>query len=352
MKRIDIFPHNLLFKQPAGTSRGIYTEHKIWLLRMTDDLIPNQYGWGEVAPLPKLSCDDIPDFEDMLYKTCKEFNGKIDYNALKEYPSILFGLECALDDFNAHHCPLYNTPFAKGEESITINGLIWMGSYEEMKHRIEEKLSAGFHCIKIKIGAIDFEKEYSLLSQIRSDFSAKEITLRVDANGGFSPQEAMEKLDRLAKFDIHSIEQPIKAGQWSTMADLCKNTPLPIALDEELIGVNQTAKKEQLLDTIKPQYIILKPTLHGGKHGSEEWIDLAKERGIGYWITSALESNIGLMHIAQWASQFHLTIPQGLGTGGLYVNNIETPLKLSGENLWYIPDEKFTRFPIGLEQSI
>lgn len=350
MKKIDIYPYTLHFKQPAGTSRGIYTEHKVWFLRVTDNSNPNRCGWGEVAPLVKLSCDDVPDFESVLYKTCENFQSEIDYESLRNYPSILFGLECALDDFHAYKQPLYNTNFAKGKDSIAINGLIWMGTYEEMRKRIEEKIALGFHCIKVKIGAIDFEKEYDLLQRIRNDFSAKEITLRVDANGGFSSREAYEKLERLAKLDIHSIEQPIKAGQWNEMAKLCKATPLPIALDEELIGVNDSTKKEELLDKIQPQYIIIKPSLHGGKRGGEEWIHLAQQKNIGYWITSALESNIGLMHIAQWASKFSIQIPQGLGTGGLYTNNIETPLELVGEHLWYKADNDFTRFPQGLEK--
>jgi L-alanine-DL-glutamate epimerase-like enolase superfamily enzyme len=203
-----------------------------------------------------------------------------------------------------------------------------------MKERIEEKLKAGFHCIKIKIGAIDFEKEFSLLEQIRNDYSPERITLRVDANGAFSPLEAMEKLQRLASLQIHSIEQPIRAGQWDEMAKLCRATPLPIALDEELIGINTTAEKSALLDTIRPQYIILKPSLHGGIRGSEEWIRLAQKRNIGYWITSALESNIGLLAIAQWTSTLNPSIPQGLGTGALYTNNIDLPLKINGEKLW------------------
>lgn len=350
MMKIDIYPHTLHFKQPAGTSRGVYTEHKVWFLRLTDSRFPDRCGWGEVAPLPQLSCDDVPDFESILTDTCHRFQSEIDYEKLRNYPSILFGLECALDDLRADKRPLYDTPFCKGEESITINGLIWMGSYEEMRVRIKEKLAAGFHCIKVKIGAIDFEKEYALLQQIRQEFSPNEITLRVDANGGFTPQEALNKLERLAKLDIHSIEQPIKAGQIDEMAKLCQETPLPITLDEELIGVNDPMKKAELLDRIHPQYIIIKPSLHGGKMGGEEWIHLAQERKMGYWITSALESNIGLMHIAQWASTFSISIPQGLGTGGLYTNNIETPLELVGEKLWYRPDNDFTRFPQELEK--
>jgi o-succinylbenzoate synthase len=332
--RTQLIPKTLQFKQPAGTSRGVYTERKVWFIKITDEEKPEHWGIGEVAPLPNLSCDDVPDFQEVLEFHCRNFSGEIPYEDLEEYPSILFGLETAWRHFNSNGDILWNTPFAKGEEGITINGLIWMGSYEEMKERIEEKLKAGFHCIKIKIGAIDFEKEFSLLEQIRNDYSPERITLRVDANGAFSPLEAMEKLQRLASLQIHSIEQPIRAGQWDEMAKLCRATPLPIALDEELIGINTTAEKSALLDTIRPQYIILKPSLHGGIRGSEEWIRLAQKRNIGYWITSALESNIGLLAIAQWTSTLNPSIPQGLGTGALYTNNIDLPLKINGEKLW------------------
>ena len=230
---------------------------------------------------------------------------------------------------------MWKSSFTEGTSGILINGLIWMGTYEEMTARIEEKLVAGFSCIKLKIGSLRFEDEMELLKKVRQRFSKDTITLRVDANGGFKPAEAMERLERLAALDIHSIEQPIMAGQWEEMARLCARTPLPIALDEELIGVNDTEGKNRLLDVIRPQYIILKPSLHGGIRGSEEWISLAKRRDIGYWITSALESNVGLNAIAQWAATLGIEIPQGLGTGALYVNNVERPLEVVGERLWY-----------------
>ena len=234
---------------------------------------------------------------------------------------------------------LFDTPFARGEEGIPINGLVWMGSYDEMLTRLEEKMKAGFRCVKLKIGAIDFDKELDLIRHIRSAFTKEQIELRVDANGGFTPDNAMERLEQLARFDIHSIEQPIRQHQWADMSRLCKESPLPIALDEELIGVNMLSMKQHLLDTICPQYVILKPSLHGGMAGSREWINLAKERGIGSWITSALESNVGLNAIAQFASDVYgpsITMPQGLGTGLLFTDNIDMPLEIRGDKLWRV----------------
>ncbi len=334
MYQAEIIPKTLVFKQPAGTSRGVYHNHKVWYIRLTHSGMPGKEGWGECAPLVQLSCDDLPDYERRLKQFCDVFDGNIDYERMKDYPSMLFGLECALRSLHATDDILWDTPFARGEAGITINGLIWMGTFEEMSARIEEKLDAGFSCIKLKIGAINFEDEMDLLKKIRKRYSKESITLRVDANGGFKPSDAAEKLERLATLDIHSIEQPIMAGQWEEMAKLCAQTPLPIALDEELIGVNDPQKKALLLDTIRPQYIILKPTLHGAIRGSEEWIELAKQRDINYWITSALESNIGLNAIAQWAATLGIEMPQGLGTGALYINNVESPLRIMGEKLW------------------
>ena len=259
---------------------------------------------------------------------------------------MLFGLETAFYHLHAGSLAFWDTPFSRGEEGITINGLIWMGSFDEMYARIREKMSAGFRCIKLKIGAIDFDKELQLIEFIRSHFDKDEIELRVDANGAFKPSDAMSRLEALSKFDLHSIEQPIRQGQWEEMAKLCATTPLPIALDEELIGVNTESEKIRLLETIRPQYIILKPSLHGGIAGSKEWIRLANERNIGYWITSALESNIGLNAIAQWtATQEHI-LPQGLGTGQLFTDNIESPLCIKGERLWFDAKKNSANFKI------
>lgn len=326
----------LHFKQPAGTSRGVYTTRKIWLLTVEHD---GRTAIGECAPLPQLSCDDIPDYEAVLRRFCDiiEATGSIPFDEMRNYPSMLFGVETALAQLSRTDGLLYDTPFSHGEEGIPINGLVWMGTHDEMLNRLKEKLALGFRCVKLKIGAIDFAKELDLIQHIRKHFSREEVELRVDANGGFTPDVALERLQELARYDIHSIEQPIMAHQWSEMAQLCQLSPLPIALDEELIGVNSTDEKIRLLDTIKPQYIILKPSLHGGVAGTREWIALANERGIGSWITSALESNIGLNAIAQLAADIYgskITMPQGLGTGMLFTDNIPMPLEIRNDCLW------------------
>ena len=326
----------LHFKQPAGTSRGVYTTRRIWLLTVEHG---GRTAIGECAPLPQLSCDDIPDYEAVLRRFCDiiEATGAIPYDEMRNYPSMLFGVETALAQLSRTDGLLYDTPFSHGEEGIPINGLVWMGTHDEMLSRLKEKLALGFRCVKLKIGAIDFAKELDLIQHIRKHFSREEVELRVDANGGFTPDVALERLQELARYDIHSIEQPIMAHQWSEMAQLCQLSPLPIALDEELIGVNSTDEKIRLLDTIKPQYIILKPSLHGGVAGTREWIALANERGIGSWITSALESNIGLNAIAQLAADIYgpqITMPQGLGTGMLFTDTIPMPLEIRNDCLW------------------
>jgi o-succinylbenzoate synthase len=273
-----------------------------------------------------------------------EETGEIPYEAMRDYPSMLFGLETALQSILSPHSSLlspllFDTPFARGEEGIPINGLVWMGSYEEMLGRMEQKLEQGFHCVKLKVGAIDFDKELDLVRRIRERFSRHEVELRLDANGGFTPDEALYRLELLSQFAIHSIEQPIKQKQWALMADLCREAPLPIALDEELIGVNDPDSKRQMLRIIKPRYIVLKPSLHGGMMGCREWIEIAKDEGIGSWITSALESNIGLNAIAQFCSAVygdHITFPQGLGTGQLFTDNIPMPLEIRDNRLWML----------------
>ena len=327
----------LHFKQPAGTSRGVYTTRKIWLIHLSDG---QHTGVGECAPLPDLSCDAFLDSEyvSILNKICKDFcqSGKIDYDSLRDYPSMLFGLETALLNLQ-NSDRLLDTAFSRGEVGIPINGLVWMGNYDEMLQRLEEKLEKGFRCVKLKIGAIDFERELDLIKRIRDRFSFHEVELRLDANGAFPYSEALYKLELLSQYAIHSIEQPIKAGQWAYMAELCRESPLPIALDEELIGVNDPAMKRHMLNIIKPRYIILKPSLHGGMAGCREWIETARDLGIGSWITSALESNIGLNAIAQFASSIygdHITMPQGLGTGQLFTDNIPMPLEIRGDQLW------------------
>lgn len=327
----------LHFKQPAGTSRGVYTTRRSWFVTLTDE--NGRQGVGECAPLPNLSCDDLPDYGKKLEEILNESIPNLDdLSHLKEYPSMLFGIETALLNLKTGSSMLFDTPFGRGEEGIPINGLVWMGSFEEMQQRIEQKLAQGFHCVKLKIGAIDFNAELELLKKIRSRYSRQEIELRVDANGAFSPDEALQKLEQLSLYDIHSIEQPIRQQQWSDMAMLCRESPIPIALDEELIGVNDSFTKTQMLDIIKPAYIILKPSLHGGISGTQEWISLARNRGIGSWMTSALESNVGLNAIAHLTAFIygpHIQQPQGLGTGQLFTDNIPIPLEIRDDKLWY-----------------
>lgn len=335
--KIDVEERLLHFKQPAGTSRGVYTERRIWLVRISDG---SSVGMGECAPLPDLSCDALEPYiyNKVLGDFCRqvEQTGEIPYEDLRDYPSMLFGLETAMLNLR-RGCLLFDTPFANGKQGVPINGLVWMGSYEEMLQRMEDKLVQGFHCVKLKVGAIDFEHEFDLVKRIRERFSHHEVELRLDANGGFKPDDALYRLELLSQYAIHSIEQPIKQKQWAKMAELCRDAPLPIALDEELIGVNDPEIKRQMLRIIKPAYIVLKPSLHGGMMGCREWIDIAREEGIGSWITSALESNVGLNAIAQFCSEVYgdeITFPQGLGTGQLFADNIPMPLEIRGDKLW------------------
>ena len=339
MYSIKITPRTFHFQHPAGTSRGIYTERQSWMLEMTCDNLPGKKGIGECAPLPELSCDDLPDYEKTLRAVCDRFEheGVIDYPMMRPYPSMLFGLETALLNLQNGSDILFDNDFSRGRKGITINGLVWMGDYDTMLKRIEEKLQKGFHCIKLKIGAIEFEKELDMVKRIRERFSRSEVELRVDANGGFKFEEALYKLELLSQYAIHSIEQPIKQNQWGYMAELCRESPLPIALDEELIGINIPEMKAHVLNIIKPAYIVLKPSLHGGMKGVREWVDIARQQGIRSWITSALESNVGLNAVAQLAADIYGTtdiMPQGLGTGQLFTDNIPMPLEIRGEQIW------------------
>ncbi|MBA6153673.1 o-succinylbenzoate synthase [Gelidibacter maritimus] len=327
--------HTLNFKQASGTSRGILKTKDTWFIIIASE---DKKGIGECGMFRGLSVDDRPDFESVLSWTCKNiFLGKeVLLSKLKEFPSIQFGLEMAFLDLQSEvDFDLFPSKFTKGKDAIPINGLIWMGSEDFMREQITSKIEEGFTCIKLKIGAIDFQTELDLLKSIRTHFSATDIELRVDANGAFSPEEALEKLKRLSDYQLHSIEQPIKQGQVEEMARLCQTTPLDIALDEELIGIFEDNKKHDLLQTIKPQYIILKPTLVGGFQGSKSWIDAAQAGNIDYWITSALESNVGLNAIAQWTYTLQNNRPQGLGTGGLFSNNIDSPLEVHNGALQY-----------------
>ncbi|MDY0780005.1 o-succinylbenzoate synthase [Tenacibaculum sp. IB213877] len=331
----------LEFKRPSGTSRGVLKTKETYFLTLQED---GKQGVGECGLFRGLSVDDKPDYEEKLHWVCDNINRGLKFllEELASFPSIQFGLEQAFLSLQSDDkFLLFPSDFTSGTASININGLIWMGDRDFMKSQIQQKIKDGFSCIKMKIGAIDFDEEINLLKFIRSQFSAKDIELRVDANGAFAPSEALEKLQRLSEFDLHSIEQPIKQGQWQEMASLCKKTPLPIALDEELIGVFSVTKKQELLQTINPQYIILKPSLVGGFGGSEEWIRLSEKQNVGWWITSALESNIGLNAIAQWTYTLNSNMPQGLGTGGLFTNNFESPLEVSKGNLQYNPAKKW-----------
>ncbi|MFV8224637.1 o-succinylbenzoate synthase [Christiangramia aquimixticola] len=327
----------LKFKRPSGTSRGVLTEKETWFIKITNN---GKVGYGECGILRSLSFDDRPDYEEKLKWVCANINlGKeMLWEELRDFPSIQFGIEMAFKSLEAQDpFNLFPSEFTSGNASIPINGLIWMGDKDFMKQQISDKLKQGFDCIKLKIGAIDFESEIKLLESIREDFSEAEIELRVDANGAWKPTEAQEKIKRISEFGIHSIEQPIKQGQWEEMASLCEITAVPIALDEELIGVTSVTEKQKLIQTIQPQYAIFKPSLIGGIKGTQEWIEICEDNNVNWWITSALESNIGLNAIAQWTYTLNTSLPQGLGTGGLYTNNMESPLLVKNGNIQYDP---------------
>ncbi len=323
------------FKRPSGTSRGVMTTKETWFIVLESDA---SKGVGECGILRGLSIDDRPDYEAKLKWVCQNIILGLEalLAELIEFPSIQFGLETAFKSLEStDQFQLFPSKFTQGADNISINGLVWMGSENYMRKQIKDKISAGFHCIKLKIGAIDFQSELDILKSIRKEFSVSDIELRVDANGAFLPEEALEKLKRLSEYQLHSIEQPIKPKQFDVMAQLCEVTPLPIALDEELIGVCSEDKKYKLLQTIKPQYIILKPSLIGGFSGSQQWIDFAEGLNVNWWITSALESNVGLNAIAQWTYTLKNSMPQGLGTGSLFTNNFLSPLKVKNGTLHY-----------------
>jgi len=329
----------LEFKNPSGTSRGILTHKETWFLTLEHD---GKKGIGECGILRSLSVDDRPDYEEKLQWTCQNIHLGFEklWLELVEFPSIQMGLETAfLSLKNDNPMLIFPSDFTNGTQTMDINGLVWMGSEVFMKRQIEDKIKQGFRCIKLKIGALDFNVELGLLKFIRQHFDEQQMMIRVDANGAFDSNEALDKLNQLSEFKLHSIEQPIKNGQPDKMAKLCRNSPIPIALDEELIGVFELQEKQKLLDQIMPQYIILKPSLVGGFKGSEEWIKLANERKMGWWITSALESNIGLNAITQWTFLLNSSMYQGLGTGGLYTNNFESPLTISEGQIFYDQDK-------------
>lgn len=340
--KLQVFPYELRFKEPGGTSRGVMLTRKVWFFVLSDPRFPDRYGIGECAPLPGLSCDDMSQFEAMLKQViASPIVYLADHLGLQDYPSIRFGLELAwLDLTHQGKRVWFPSEFTEGNAGIPINGLIWMGTYQEMSDRIKQKLNAGFKCLKLKIGAIDFESELALLKALRKTFSAAELELRVDANGAFSFAQAPRILSSLAKLHIHSIEQPIKAGQWEEMALLCASSPLPIVLDEELIGLHTKEMRRALLTAVRPQYLILKPSLIGGFSSSDEWIALAEEHQVDWWITSALESNVGLNALAQWSFAKKKLGYHGLGTGQIFTNNLQSNLELRGDKLFLNPSKK------------
>jgi len=328
----------LNFKRPSGTSRGVLITKESWFLILENE---GKTGIGECGILRSLSIDDRPDYEEKLNWVCENINLEPDLlcEELMEFPSIQFGVEIAFKSLEAQDpFILFPSDFTKGKAAIPINGLVWMGEKSFMKSQISDKIDAGFKCIKLKIGALDFNSELDLLKYIRTEFSSPEIELRVDANGAFAPAEALEKLKQLSKYEIHSIEQPIKQGQFDAMAQLCSKTPIPIALDEELIGLTSVTKKQEMLQIIRPQFLIFKPSLIGGYRGTQQWLDLAEKLNIEWWVTSALESNVGLNAISQWTFTKNSQMPQGLGTGGLYTNNFESPLQVEKGKIKYNPE--------------
>jgi len=327
--------YTLNFKRPSGTSRGVLTQKETWFIILEEN---GKKGIGECGVLRTLSIDDRQDYEEKLQWVCQNIHlGSEElWENLIEFPSIQFGVEMAFLSLKSKNpFELFPSEFISGSQFMNINGLVWMGEESYMKAQIEEKLAEGFNCIKLKIGAIDFKNELGLLHFIRQHFDEKTIEIRVDANGAFSSNEALYKMNQLSEYKLHSIEQPISKNQYDSMAELCKNAPFPIALDEELIGVFSLNDKRTLLEKIQPQYIILKPSLVGGFRGTSEWIKIAEALQIGWWVTSALESNVGLNAIAQWTFTLHNPLPQGLGTGGLYTNNFDCPLEVKRGKLHY-----------------
>lgn len=341
MLRASFLPYQLVFRRPAGTSRGVMRTKESWFIIVQQEADMSVMGIGECSLIPGLSPDPHEEFEKELAKLCQNIHDYENWLDLRGqiFPAIRFGLETALEDlFSGGRRVFEHNQFTAGNNGIAINGLIWMGEPDFMKLQIREKLEAGFDCIKIKIGAIDFEQELELLGMIRREYDPDTIEIRADANGAFSPFEALEKLKRLSSFSLHSIEQPIGPGQTESMAELCEKSPVPIALDEELIGVNDPVVRRKLLNAIEPQYVIFKPSLLGGLNATASWAMLADTLGIKWWVTSALESNIGLNAIAQWTYKYGGSSYQGLGTGQLYTNNIPSPLVIEKGKLFYNPE--------------
>lgn len=339
--RLEFAPYLLKFKEPGGTSRGILTEKPTFFIKIYDEKNPERFGIGEAAVFPGLS----PEADGNYVWKLTELMANVALGRttdLTRHSSIQFGFEQALLDFsNGCKGVYYPSIFTTREETIEINGLIWMGDFETMIQRIETKIKEGFKCIKLKIGAINWNKEVEMIRYIRKQYNDNELMIRVDANGGFPFEDCIEKLAELHDLGVHSIEQPIKAGAPEKMEELCKESKLPIALDEELIGKGTLEEKQALLRKIKPQYLILKPALCGGLTGAVEWIEESENLGVKWWITSALESNVGLNALAQFTSYVKAKGPQGLGTGGLFTNNFQVPIYLNKDQLEFLPKDKF-----------
>lgn len=331
--------HDLKFNFTAITSRQSMTVKETYFIKVTD-LASGYSGVGECAVFRGLGVDDTPLYESIVAGLCRNINN-LDINSIGE-SSIRFGFETAMRDLaSGGRHDIFESDWQLGQRNIPINGLVWMGDFDTMLKRIDQKISENFSCIKIKIGGIDFDRELDLIRHIRDSFDSSRLSLRLDANGSMTPHNALGRLERLARYDIHSIEQPIGPRQWQAMREITRNSPIDIALDEELIGNMDYDRRCFLLDGTMPRYIILKPSLHGGFKTCDNWIKDAAEREIGWWATSALESNIGLNAIAQWTASKKTTMPQGLGTGALYCNNIESPLKVENGTLCYDVDAQW-----------
>jgi len=344
MMHLDIHKHVLNFKIPGGTSRGVLTSKATYIVRLFE--VDRLVAIAEFNRFEGLSIDPLFSYQERLKKSVEQCLGLLDsvvnlndpriVDLLQEnsdYPSIQFGLEQLILSYLSNTSPfhLFDSPFSRGESSISINGLIWMGDANFMKAQIEPLLEKGFKCLKMKIGAINFDEEHRLLKSIRDRFNHQELTLRVDANGAFDSESVLSVLDELADLGVHSIEQPIKAGQWQEMARVVEESPIPIALDEELIGLKTLESRTNCIHTIQPDYLIFKPALIGGYGAIEQYRHIHDQ----FWITSALESNIGLNAIAQYTATLNPTLEQGLGTGSLYTNNFDSPLLVTNGALSY-----------------
>ncbi len=330
----------LRFREPATTSRATMLEKETYFIKLWEESDPERFGIGECALFRGLSHDDRPDYQQLLEDFCRKLSRGEEPSS--ECSSILFGYDTALADLlRGGTREIFPTGWVQGKESIPINGLIWMGTAREMLSRVQEKIDRGFRCLKLKIGGIDFDQELRIIKDIRQRFAKEELELRLDANGAFTPENALERLETLSSYSIHSIEQPIRQGQYPQMARICRESPIPIALDEELIGIRTLEEKRSLIECLRPSYVILKPALCGGLAQAREWIDLARETSTGWWITSALESNVGLNALAQLSSASGVEMPQGLGTGGLYLNNIPSPIAQEGSGLRYDPNKNW-----------